>query len=170
MTDSQEAPGGLEQVRVLLNTLDVEGGRDALETPAETAAWLHAAGLGDAATADEAGWRWLRALRDGLRDLLAGGDPAALNATLAARPARVRFEPGGGWSLTADDPLTAVGARMVAAVAAADAAGTLDRLKLCGNDACAWAFYDRSRNRSRRWCSMAVCGNRIKARTHRQRH
>jgi predicted RNA-binding Zn ribbon-like protein len=30
-----------------------------------------------------------------------------------------------------------------------------------------WVFYDRSRNRSRHWCSMGVCGNRAKTRTYR---
>ena len=36
-----------------------------------------------------------------------------------------------------------------------------DRLKICPN--CHWLFLDRSRNRSRAWCDMAVCGNRAKA-------
>ena len=34
---------------------------------------------------------------------------------------------------------------------------------------CAWLFIDETRNRSRRWCSMASCGNRAKARRHYQR-
>jgi predicted RNA-binding Zn ribbon-like protein len=38
---------------------------------------------------------------------------------------------------------------------------SIDRLKICGH--CGWLFIDRSRNRSRMWCDMAVCGNRIKA-------
>jgi predicted RNA-binding Zn ribbon-like protein len=37
----------------------------------------------------------------------------------------------------------------------------------CTSDECLWAFYDRSRNRSRHWCSMGVCGNRAKTRTYR---
>ncbi|PLT99390.1 hypothetical protein BMJ34_14370 [Sinorhizobium medicae] len=41
------------------------------------------------------------------------------------------------------------------------------RLKICPN--CAWLFLDRSRNRSRTWCDMAVCGNRSKARRHYRR-
>jgi predicted RNA-binding Zn ribbon-like protein len=36
----------------------------------------------------------------------------------------------------------------------------LDRVKQCGR--CDWLFLDKSRNRSRRWCSMDACGNRIK--------
>ncbi|TCL70252.1 CGNR zinc finger domain-containing protein [Rhizobium sp. BK251] len=42
-----------------------------------------------------------------------------------------------------------------------------DRMKICGN--CGWLFLDRSRNRSRTWCDMAVCGNRAKANRHYRR-
>lgn len=42
-----------------------------------------------------------------------------------------------------------------------------DRLKICPN--CEWLFIDRSKNRSRTWCDMAVCGNRAKARLHYQK-
>ncbi|MGZ6979737.1 MAG: CGNR zinc finger domain-containing protein, partial [Acidimicrobiia bacterium] len=41
--------------------------------------------------------------------------------------------------------------------------------KACRHDECQWAFYDRSRNRSGQWCVMAVCGNRNKARSYRER-
>lgn len=40
----------------------------------------------------------------------------------------------------------------------------LERVKQCEGDPCGWLFYDTSRNKSRRWCSMADCGNRAKAR------
>lgn len=43
----------------------------------------------------------------------------------------------------------------------------LDRVGQCPG--CGWLFLDQSRNRSRRWCSMAVCGNRAKARRHYER-
>jgi predicted RNA-binding Zn ribbon-like protein len=36
----------------------------------------------------------------------------------------------------------------------------------CAADDCTWLFLDRSRNQSRRWCDMRVCGNRAKARRH----
>jgi predicted RNA-binding Zn ribbon-like protein len=45
--------------------------------------------------------------------------------------------------------------------------GKLGRVRLCGGEDCRWAFYDESRNGSRQWCSMGVCGNRQKARTYR---
>ncbi|HET9133643.1 MAG TPA: CGNR zinc finger domain-containing protein [Gemmatimonadales bacterium] len=41
------------------------------------------------------------------------------------------------------------------------------RLKVC--DGCGALFFDRSRNRSRRWCDMGSCGNRAKARAYRKR-
>jgi predicted RNA-binding Zn ribbon-like protein len=45
--------------------------------------------------------------------------------------------------------------------------GPLDRLKVCVD--CAWLFIDTSRNRSRRWCSMDVCGAHAKMRRYRAR-
>ncbi|MEX2032805.1 MAG: CGNR zinc finger domain-containing protein, partial [Dehalococcoidia bacterium] len=39
----------------------------------------------------------------------------------------------------------------------------------CRGDDCHWAFFDRSKNRSRVWCDMAACGARSKARTYRER-
>ncbi len=48
--------------------------------------------------------------------------------------------------------------------------GSWQRLKVCPGEQCGWAFYDHSRNQSGRWCSMAVCGGRAKARTHYRRH
>ena len=41
--------------------------------------------------------------------------------------------------------------------------------QVCVADDCQWAFYDTSKNRSRHWCSMGVCGNRQKTRTYRAR-
>ncbi len=45
----------------------------------------------------------------------------------------------------------------------------LSRVRQCAGDPCGWLFYDASRNRSRRWCNMDVCGNRAKARRHYER-
>ncbi len=49
------------------------------------------------------------------------------------------------------------------------ASDKLGRLKRCGNPTCFWLFLDETRNRSRRWCEMASCGNRLKVRRHRER-
>ena len=45
----------------------------------------------------------------------------------------------------------------------------LRTVRMCEAPTCAWLFLDQSRNRSRRWCDMKVCGNRQKARRHYQR-
>jgi predicted RNA-binding Zn ribbon-like protein len=45
----------------------------------------------------------------------------------------------------------------------------LSRLRECANQECHWLFIDRSRNRSRRWCDMAICGNVMKVRRFRQK-
>jgi predicted RNA-binding Zn ribbon-like protein len=45
----------------------------------------------------------------------------------------------------------------------------LSRVRTCAAENCAWLFIDRSRNRSRQWCDMSVCGNRAKARRHYRR-
>lgn len=42
----------------------------------------------------------------------------------------------------------------------------LSRIGECGGVGCGWLFLDETRNHSRRWCEMEVCGNRAKARRH----
>jgi predicted RNA-binding Zn ribbon-like protein len=44
------------------------------------------------------------------------------------------------------------------------------RIKTCPAHDCGWKFVDRSKNRSRRWCDMAVCGNLTKTRRYRARN
>lgn len=48
--------------------------------------------------------------------------------------------------------------------------GNFERVKQCPGDDCGWLFFDNSKNNSRRWCEMATCGNRTKAKRHRHRH
>ena len=45
----------------------------------------------------------------------------------------------------------------------------VSRLRSCANPHCRWVFYDGTRSGTRRWCTMAVCGNRAKLRRYRQR-
>lgn len=49
------------------------------------------------------------------------------------------------------------------------ASDKLSRLGRCGNETCFWLFLDETRNRSRRWCEMASCGNLLKVRRHREK-
>ncbi|WP_202333220.1 CGNR zinc finger domain-containing protein [Mesorhizobium sp. L-8-3] len=67
------------------------------------------------------------------------------------------------------DPATPLAFEAALAVSALSllSTGTTARLRICPN--CNWLFLDRSRNSSRLWCDMAVCGNRQKARRHYRR-
>jgi predicted RNA-binding Zn ribbon-like protein len=114
------------------------------------------------------------ALREALRALLLANNGVAVAPPAdVARdvPLGVRVGASGRLEL---EPLGAGIAaplgRLVAIVVEAQAAGTWSRLKACPAEHCHWAFYDASRNRSRTWCSMRVCGNRAKARAYRARH
>jgi predicted RNA-binding Zn ribbon-like protein len=40
----------------------------------------------------------------------------------------------------------------------------MERVRTCDSDTCRWLFLDTSKNHTRRWCNMKVCGNRMKAR------
>jgi predicted RNA-binding Zn ribbon-like protein len=45
-----------------------------------------------------------------------------------------------------------------------------EQIKDCGDPTCRWLFLDTSKNHTRRWCDMKICGNRMKARRHQARH
>lgn len=72
----------------------------------------------------------------------------------------------GGSKKPFGEPATPIAFEAALAVSALSllAPGMPERLKICPN--CGWLFMDRSRNSSRLWCDMAVCGNRRKARRH----
>ncbi|NIH85928.1 CGNR zinc finger domain-containing protein [Amycolatopsis granulosa] len=138
-----------------LNTLDVADGTDVLTRGAGWRGWSRERGLvpGPVSAA--------RAARAALR--AAVGD--ALRAAPLTVPVVVEVDVRVGPVLVARD---AVGAVMAAA-ARLVVLGHWSRVKICPADDCRWVFYDESRNRSRTWCSMRVCGNREKARSWRQR-
>lgn len=88
-------------------------------------------------------------------------------AAAAARGARLR-PARGGLERTIDAELAGAAllrARIVeAAVALLTSAALMERVKSCPT--CGWYFLDTSKNRSRRWCSMAACGSSAKARSY----
>jgi hypothetical protein len=135
-----------------LNTVDHETDTDVLDDPVGWRAWLAERGLTDGATT--------RAVRSALR--AAVGDPSPPGEV--AVPVTVELT-GGVPTLVAADVVGAV----LAAAARLAVLDQWERVKVCPADDCRWAFYDRSRNHSRTWCSMQVCGNRVKARAWRDR-
>ena len=169
MDESAPAPGELALIERFVNTADLDRGTDELATVEGLSAW------GEGAF-DEADRRRIVAFREALRALLLanhGGrpDPQAIATLDRAAPLLVAFDGDGTATLApAGGGADAVLARLAAIVARSQAEGTWPRMKACPNDRCHWAFYDRSRNRSRTWCTMTVCGNRAKARSYRARH
>lgn len=106
------------------------------------------------------------------RQTLSNETLEALNAFVLAVPVRSVLARGkDGRLILAEESARPPGAS--AAVAQAFEALVADegwrRLKLCANEHCRWAFYDESRNRSRRWCDSAECGNVMKVRAFRER-
>ena len=175
------APGPLALVQAFANTVAEEGDRrwEEFAGPASLRHWLARNGLLDEEEAvGEYDVAWARRVRAALRSLLAANnagevDPEAVwTLNRAAEKAKlvVRFVPEGRAALETDAGGVhgAIGEILAAAHAGMEA-GTWGRLKACANAACGWAFYDRSKNRSGRWCSMEVCGNRIKTRAYRRR-
>ncbi len=124
------------------------------------------------------------------KDELPGADDLrSLEKTLSDTGERLALLPGPEgtiawrWNGREDDPLTnlqngdldaAATRRIIGSVArsAADllTSGELERVKICDAHDCGWFFVDVSRNKSRRWCDMAGCGNRAKAQRYRERH
>lgn len=154
-------------VIAFLNTVNIEEGTDVLDDPVSWRQWVRERRLGASGTPQRS-----RAARDALRAAVTHAlDPAlpsgdAPDATQGWRGVSLTAHLEAGMpTLTSAD---AVGAVLAAAVRLA-VAGDWERVKICPADDCRWAFFDRSKNRSRTWCSMRVCGNRDKARNWRAR-
>lgn len=169
-------PRAAELVADFANTLDIHAGTDTLSTPAELAAWLTTHGLlpTDApAPPDAALHAACVALRAGIREHLGThvGDTPDRAVTDAADTALARFPV----RIAADGTLAPAAGQAPAERAVAELAiawstlavtGDAARLKRCAEHTCHEVFWDVSKNRSKRWCSMQGCGNRAKARAY----
>ena len=145
-----------------LNTLDVEDRTDVLDSLEGWESWLETHDLVRCFAAQgPADLEQARQLRDDLRAHAAGDVCAEVRQV----GIQVALTCEGEVELSATTPVGFI----AAAVAKVAIEQRLDRVKICPADDCRWAFYDVSRNRSRQWCSMKVCGNRAKARAHRER-
>jgi predicted RNA-binding Zn ribbon-like protein len=183
------APGELALVQAFINThydLEFTHGADLLATPKALSKWLRAHDLLRApARLDDRDVARAVAAREGLRALARGSAATAraaapgtrrsvdreqlerLNVAASGAAAEVRFTPTGPQlALAHDGGIAAAIGVLLALTAQAMFGGSWWRLKICPGEDCGWAFYDHSRNQTGRWCSMAVCGGRAKARTH----
>ncbi|GAA1354562.1 CGNR zinc finger domain-containing protein [Streptomyces beijiangensis] len=156
----------------LLNTRWMHEGvrQDLLTGVDELAIWLRSVGLDGRFTADEATLTHLLTARDALDGLVdsPGDAHAAARLDAVLDHGRIRA------TLTADGPGErpeftdpAWGAAWTAARDYLDLLRTApDRIRGCAHESCILHFFDTSRNGTRRWCSMAGCGNRAKASRH----
>lgn len=120
----------------------------------------------------------LHQLRAALRGLLLvnngvpvrGEDVEVLDRAIRDSGLRPRFVDGASFELHVPSGGFVGGlGRLAAIVCEATRAGTWKRLKACPEDACNYAFYDRSANSSRTWCAMSRCGSKVKMRSYRAR-
>ncbi|MDT0266766.1 CGNR zinc finger domain-containing protein [Streptomyces sp. DSM 44915] len=146
--------------------------QDLLTDVAGLAIWLRANDLHELCPADEPTLAAVRQARTALTAAVAhpaapGRDArAAVNAVLSHGRTRR--------TLTADGPaeeaVTDSAAWLPGWLAVDDYLRLLrldpTRIRGCANDSCLLHFFDTSQNRRRRWCSMALCGNRAKAARH----
>lgn len=161
-----------------VNTRDVEEETDAIADPDLLRTWV-------ADHTDEyipelniLDLRRVLELREALRALLRANNGVAADEGVrgslrrAAERSRYRldFGPGGNLVLSpARGDLSGFESRLLLAVERLQCEGAWPRLKACTDERCQWAFYDTTRNHSRTWCSMDVCGNREKTKRYRQR-
>ncbi|MFC8714972.1 CGNR zinc finger domain-containing protein [Streptomyces sp. NPDC057197] len=152
----------------LLNSRPLVDGeeQDALGDPAGGRRWAREHG-GEGTLAELA---LLREARDILRDVVRGERPPAALSPLLEGVRQVPEITSDGLRWTVRTPPHArLPVETVLAWAAAEE-HMPGRLRPCANDACRLFLLDRSRANRARWCSMAVCGNREKARRHYERH
>jgi predicted RNA-binding Zn ribbon-like protein len=168
---------GLKDLLAFVNTIDIEGGSDELGDATAAGEWLGERGYGPrAGRLGAADAERLRGFREALRSVLrANHDGIEAPPFLVLAPfteaatLQVCFDADGPrLEAQGDGPGRFVGS-ILAAVYDAVRDATWTRLKICSSPTCQWGFFDRSRNRSGNWCSMAGCGNRAKVRAYRAR-
>jgi predicted RNA-binding Zn ribbon-like protein len=176
------APEPLFLVQEFVNSVHFEPGeptQDSLTDADALRSWLAEHGLmdgGDEVT--EGDLRRALDVREGLRALLLAHNGLPLDPAMVGRLDRASSRAGMRVHFCADGPklvpdaagVDGAVARLMSVVTASVSNGTWERLKACPRHDCYWAFYDHSKNRSGKWCSMETCGNVEKAKAYRQRH
>jgi predicted RNA-binding Zn ribbon-like protein len=174
------APGDLLLVQLFVNSLDIEEGIELFESPQALSSWLYQHGLTSRrATLTQRDLGRVRSFRELLRALALANNGVALPAEsvedldreLARLRFRVKREPSGDVRFeSSQSGVDEAFGKLVAIVSAEMIAGRWWRMKACARDICRWVFYDHSRNRTGTWCSMAICGSRMKVSAYYRRH
>jgi predicted RNA-binding Zn ribbon-like protein len=147
----------------LLNTTPVVAGRPTDELADAGPRWLTEHGQ----PASEAEWHALTEARDVLQDVVRGDAPRSALARFVADVGYRASLDGDGvaWTLAAPTGRSAAARAVLAWNTLRDSG----RLRPCANPECQRFLIDHSKPNSARWCSMALCGNRLKARRHYER-
>src|SRR3954453_6160189 len=161
-----------------VNTHDLEEETDAIAGPQLLQAWTEEQTGEHLPEVGEEDMRRVHRLREALRALMRANngenprDRELEPLREGAEPSRYRlaFESDGKLTLApARTDLGGFESRLLLALERLQCEDAWPRLKACTDEGCQWAFYDATRNRSRTWCSMDVCGNREKTKRYRQR-
>lgn len=167
-----------ELLVAFVNTRDLEEGTDSIADPELLAAWIAEQTGEVVGELDDEDLGRVAALRESLRALLRAnngeevGEEELSSFREAAERSRYRtsVSPDGRLSIApARSDLSGFEARLLLAIERLQCLEVWPRLKACTDEECQWAFYDTTRNHSRTWCSMDVCGNREKTRRYRAR-
>jgi predicted RNA-binding Zn ribbon-like protein len=180
ISEPKRAPEPLGVLQRFVNSVSFERGEEELDSPEALKAWLVERGLMSAdEPVSEGDLRRAIEVREGLRALLFANNGHDLDTGAVERLDRaasragvcLHFDRTDGSLQLEPDAAGVDGAisRLMADVARATHEGKWERLKACPEETCRWAFYDHSKNRSARWCSMESCGNMAKARAYRAR-
>jgi predicted RNA-binding Zn ribbon-like protein len=172
----EDFPERLRIVQSFADSVDVETGQDDLDSPERFGRWLVAHGFDHLAPTEEERLLAL-GVRDALREELMAhhgdGDSRTARAQLDAYarmvPLRATFGNGPAALVPAGGGVSVMLGTVLAAIVIAEHEGTWERVKICRDETCQVAFYDRSKNHSKTWCSMGICGNRNKTRSYRDR-
>lgn len=164
LANTRHGPGAHYRVRARSGDPDHDHLADAREARAYLGDHEIEVPTGNPGAADLADLRRVRAAARGVVD---GGPGAAdPDVTPLVERARYRLGPNGqlrsasrGWRGVTDAMLPGL----------LELDRVRERLRVCANPACRFIFVDRSRNAARRWCEMAVCGNRVKGSRFRHR-
>lgn len=172
------APRHLRPIQQFLNSVNLESGEDDFADPDSLRDWLVAAGWLEAdmdisPTELEVAVTFREALRDwldkGRTTVAAEATRGVLNSIAAGCVLTVEFSSDGTRLEGQRRGFHGALSRLIGVIHDAAQSADFGRLKTCGRPVCRWAFYDRSNNRSGRWCSMTICGSREKAKTYRDR-
>jgi predicted RNA-binding Zn ribbon-like protein len=162
---------------ILLQFLWTQGESDLIDSPEKFAEWLHGLGLIDAGVEiHEDDVRFARRFRAAIRSLCASHSGFELDPRTqglfdqlnAEAPLQVTVTPGKQLVLRpGGSGVKRALSTILALLYQAETSGDFDRFKTC--KACGWAFYDESKNASKKWCDMGACGTRAKMKAYRER-